>query len=83
MSKEQEQSLLKILFTCTDILHERLDKLTLQVTDTNNKLKENCNETGYLKLSLDASLNIYEDKLNNVEKTIKFEKIRKNYKIRN
>ena len=64
MFKEQEQALIKILSFCTDILNQRLDKLILQVTDNNNKLKETCKETGNLKLSLDASLNIYEDKLN-------------------
>ena len=64
MFKEQEQALIKIFSFCTNILNQRLDKLILQVTDNNNKLKEICKETGDLKLSLDASLNIYEDKLN-------------------
>ena len=73
MLKEQEQALIKMLSSSTDTLNQRLDKLTLQVTK-NNKLKEICKETDDLKVSLDASLNIYEDKLNKLEKTIEFEK---------
>ena len=57
--KEQEKGLLKIL---------SLNKLKLQVTDNNNKLKEICKETDYWKLSLDASLNTYQDKLLNFKK---------------
>ena len=37
-------------------------------------MKEIYKENGNLKLSLDVSLNIYEDKLSNLEKTIKFQK---------
>ena len=41
MFKEQEPVLItKILSICTDILDQRLDKLTLQITENNNKLKE-------------------------------------------
>ena len=41
MFKEQEPVLImKILSICTDILYQRLDKLTLQITENNNKLKE-------------------------------------------
>ena len=74
MLKEQEQALIKILFSSTNTLNQRLDELTLEVTDNNNKLKEICKETDDLKLSLDASLNVYEDKLNKLEKIIEFEK---------
>ena len=63
MFKEQEQALIKILFSSTNTLNQRLDKL-----------KEICKETDNLKLSLDASLNVYEDKLNKLEKIIEFEK---------
>ena len=74
MFKEQEQALIKMLSSCINTLNQRLDELTLQVTDNNNKLKEICKETDDLKLNLDASLNIYEGKLNKLEKTIEFEK---------
>ena len=74
MLKKQEQALIKILFSSTNTLNQRLDELKLEVTDNNNKLKEICKETDDLKLSLDASLNVYEDKLNKLEKIIEFEK---------
>ena len=70
MFKEQEQPLLKILSSCKysrDTLKQRLTKLTLQATDSNNNLKEICKEIENFKLSLDASLNIYEDKRNKAE----------------
>ena len=79
MFKEQEEALLKILSSCTDALNQRLDKLALQVTDNNSTLKECCNETDDLKLSLDASLNIYDDKLNKLKKTKEFEKEHRTY----
>ena len=40
MLKEQEQALIKTLFSSTNILNQRLDELTLHVTDNNYKLKE-------------------------------------------
>ena len=79
MFKEQQEALLKILSCCTDTLNQRLDKLTLQITDNNSTLKECCKETDDLKLSLDASLNIYDDKLNKLKKTKEFEKEHRTY----
>ena len=75
--KEQEQALIKILSSCTNTLNQRLDKIRLQVTENNNKLKEICKKTNDLKLSLDTPLNIYHNKLNKLEKTIEFEKEKK------
>ena len=34
-----------ILFSCTNTLNQRLDKLTLQVTGNNTNLKEICKES--------------------------------------
>ena len=59
-------------------MNERLDKLAIQVTDNYNKLRKICKETGDLKLVLDASLNIYEEKLNKFEKIKR--KIEQNWK---
>ena len=47
--EEEEQALITIFSSFTGTLHQRLDKLTLQVSDNNNKLKEICNETNYLR----------------------------------
>ena len=74
MFKGQEQALFKIPSSCINTLKQRLDKLTLQVIDDNSKLKKICKEADDLKLSLDASLNIYEDKLNKLEKDIDLKK---------
>ena len=43
--EEEEQALIKIFSSFTSTLNQRLAKLTLQVTDNNNKLKEIRNET--------------------------------------
>ena len=47
--EEEEQALIKIFSSFTSTLNQRLDKLTLQVRDNNNKLREICNETNYLR----------------------------------
>ena len=43
--------------------------------------KKICKETGDIKLSPDASLNIYEDQLNQLEKTIETEKEKKSSRL--
>ena len=43
--EEEERALIKIFSSFTGTLNQRLAKLTLQVTDNNNKLKEIRNET--------------------------------------
>ena len=47
--EEEERALIKIFSSFTGTLNQRLAKLTFQVTDNNNKLKEICNETDYLR----------------------------------
>ena len=74
MIKEQELALIKILSSCTDTLDQRLDKVTLQVTDNNNKLKKICKKKD-LKPTLEVFLNMYEVKLNKVEKALKLKKV--------
>lgn len=74
MIKEQEQALIKILSSCTGTLDQRLDKVTLQVTDNNNKLKKICKKKD-LKPTLEVFLNMYEVKLNKVEKALKLKKV--------
>ena len=43
--EEEERARIKIFSSFTGTLNQRLAKLTLQVTDNNNKLKEIRNET--------------------------------------
>ena len=47
--KEQEQMLLTIVSNSTKLIHQTLDKLGTDITDINEKLKENVKDVDELK----------------------------------
>ena len=55
--KEQVQTLLTIVSNSTKLIHQRLDKLGTDITDINEKLKENVKDVHDLK----QSIQMYED----------------------
>ena len=73
--KEQVQTLLTIVSNSTKLIHQGLDKLGTDITDINEKLKENVKDVHELK----QSIQMYEDnndkKLLQIDNSIKQQKI--------
>ena len=61
--KVEEETIRKIVSSCNTDIITRLDQLTEEIQDSNEKLNKLNKETEDLKLSLDASKEIFKKKL--------------------
>ena len=78
MFKEQQNSLLNIVFQNTTPIQTSLDKLTMEIKDNNDRLNNIMKETDDLKLSIETYQNITDDKLKDTENSI--DKIKETFK---
>ena len=78
MFKEQQTALSDIVSTNTTQLQKSLDRLSIQIQDNNNRLENIIKETDDLKLSLEATQEIQDEKIKSVEKLVK--EVEKKYK---
>ena len=70
MFKEQQNALVNIVSQNTIPLQTSLDKLTMEINNSNNRLNNIMKETDDLKLSIETYQNITDDKLNATENSI-------------
>ena len=73
--KEQVQTLLTIVSNSTKLIHQRLDKLGTDITDINEKLKENVKDVHELKQSIQMYEDTNDKKLLQIDNSIKQQKI--------
>ena len=78
MFKEQQNSLLNIVFQNTTQLETSLDKLTMEIKDNNDRLNNIMKETDDLNLSIETYQNITDNKLKDIESSI--DKIKETFK---
>ena len=78
MFKEQQKALLNIVSINTTPLQKSLDRLSIQMQDNSNRLENTIKETDNLKLSLEATQEIQDEKIKSVEKLVK--EVEKKYK---
>ena len=71
MFKEQQKALLDIFSTNTTPLQKSLDRLSIQIRDNSNRLENIIKETDDLKLSLEATQEMQDEKIKSVEKLVK------------
>ena len=81
MFKEQQNSLLNIVFQNTTPIQTSLDKLTMEIKDNNDRLNNIMKETDDLKLSIETYQNITDDKLKDTENST--DKVKEREKLRN
>ena len=73
--KEQVQTLLTIVSNSTKLIHQRLDKLGTDITDINEKLKENVKDVHELKQSIQMYEDTNDKRLLQIDNSIKQQKI--------
>ena len=78
MFKEQQKALLDIVSTNTTPLQNSLDRLSSQIQGNSNRLENIIKETDDLKLSLEATQEMQDEKIKSVEKLV--EEVEKKYK---
>ena len=78
MFKEQQNALINIVSQTATPLQTSLDKLTMEIKDSNDRLNSIMKETDDLKLSIEAYQNITDDKLKDTE--ISIDKIKETFK---
>ena len=78
MFKEQQKALLDIVSTTTTPLQKSLDRLSIQIQDNSNRLENIIKETDDLKLSLEATQEMQDEKIKSVQKLVK--EVEKKYK---
>ena len=78
MFKEQQKAFLDIVSTNTTLLQISLDRLSIQIQDNSNRLENIIKETDDLKLSVEATQEMQDEKVKSVEKLVKEEE--KKYK---
>ena len=78
MFKEQQNALINIVCQTTTPLQTSLDKLTMEIKDSNDRLNSIMKETDDLKLRIEAYQNIADDKLKDTE--ISIDKIKETFK---
>ena len=78
MLKEQQKALLDIVSTNTTPLQKSLDRLSIQIQDNSNRLEKIIKESNDLKLSLEATQEMQDEKIKSVEKLVK--EVEKKYK---
>ena len=71
MFKEQQKALLNIVPTNTTPLQKSLDRLSIQIQGNSNRLENIIKETDDLKLSLEVTQEIQDEKIKSVEKLVK------------
>ena len=74
MFKEQEEKLLNIVRNSISDTHARLDRLTQEISDNNIKLNDLSKEIDDLKLSIETSLEITDEKFKEINKKLKTDK---------
>ena len=70
MFKEQEKTLMNIVTNSTTLIHQSLDRLTMEIKDNNSRLEQISKETDDLKLSLETYQNINDTKIKQIEETL-------------
>ena len=78
MFKEEQKPLLDIVSTNTTPLQKSLDRLSIQIQDNSNRLENIIKETDDLKLSLEATQEMQDEKIKSVEKLVT--EVEKKYK---
>ena len=78
MFKEQQKALLDIVSTNTTPLQKSLDRLSIQIQDNSNRLENIIKETDDLKLSLEATQEMLDEKIKSVQKLVA--EVEKKYK---
>ena len=78
MFKEQQKALLDIVSTNTTPLQKSLDRLSIQIQDNSNRLENIIKETDDLKLSLEATQEMQDEKIKSVQKLVA--EVEKKYK---
>ena len=78
MFQEQQEALLNIISSNTAPLHQSIDKLTIEIKDNNDRLNSMVKDTDDLKLSVQTYQNVFDDKIKELEDSIK--KIKENHK---
>ena len=71
MFKEQQKALLDIVSTNTTPLQKSLDRLSIQIQDNSSRLENIIKETDDLKLSLEATQEMQDEKIKSIEKLVK------------
>ena len=75
IQKTRAQTLLTIVSNSTKLIHQRLEKLEADITDINEKLKENVKDIDELKQSLQMYEDTNDKKLVEIDNSIKQQKI--------
>ena len=78
MFQEQQEALLKIISSNKAPLRQSMDKLTIEIKDNNDRLNSIVKDTDDLKLSVQTYQNVFDDKIKELEDSIK--KIKENHK---
>ena len=78
MFKEQQKALLDIVSTNTTPLQKSLDRLSIQIQDNSNRLENIIKETDDLKLNLEATQEMLDEKIKSVQKLVA--EVEKKYK---
>ena len=81
MFKEQEETIIQIITSCTSVIYQRLDKQTQEIQDNNARMDLITKDTEELKLSLNASQDMLEGKMKKVEETLYKQKAEHEYNI--
>ena len=76
MFQEQQEALLNIVSSNTTPLRQSIDKLTIEIKDNNDRLNSIVKDTNDLKLSVQTYQNAFDDKIKELENSIK--KIKEN-----
>ena len=76
MFQEQQEALLNIVSSNTTPLRQSIDKLTIEIKDNNDRLNSIVKDTDDLKLSVQTYQNAFDDKIKELENSIK--KIKEN-----
>ena len=71
------QTLLIIVSNSSKLIHQRLDKLGTDITDINEKLKQNVKDVDNLKQSLEMYQDTNDNKLMKIDNSIKQQKIKR------
>ena len=71
------QTLLIIVSNSSKLIHQRLDKLGTDITDINEKLKQNVKDVDNLKQSLELYQDTNDNKLMKIDNSIKQQKIKR------
>ena len=71
MFQEQQEALLNIISNNTAPLRQSIDKLTIEIKDNNDRLNSIVKDTDDLKLSVQTYQNVFDDKIKELEDSIK------------